>query len=95
MTFDESGQPLFEVIRAAEAETEAESTPQAAPVDAAEQSDEKVAVLQRVRETLGPDPRVTQLEARVAELETEVAQQKQRADEANARLTLIHEAFHA
>ncbi|MFJ1733225.1 hypothetical protein [Streptomyces sp. NPDC088254] len=54
-----------------------------------------MAVLQRVRKALGPNPRVTQLEARVAELETELAQQKQRADEAHARLDLIQEAFHA
>ncbi|MDX3020066.1 hypothetical protein [Streptomyces acidiscabies] len=154
VTFDESGRPLFEVIRAAEAKNEAESTPQTrefgyeacrrpfttaaalgshrrvhrdhtssippadnaditpatpqkakhdmpapthrtAPDDAAEQPDDPAAVLQRVREALGHDPRITQFEARVAELETEVAQQRQRADEAQARLALIHEAFHA
>ena len=71
------------------------STHQTAPVGAAEQPDVPVAVLQRVREALGPDPCVTQLEAGVVELETEVAQQKQRADEAHARLALIQEAFHA
>ncbi|MGW6602887.1 hypothetical protein [Streptomyces sp. NPDC055036] len=32
VTFDEAGQPLFEVISAAEAETEAEYTPQAGVV---------------------------------------------------------------
>ncbi|MGW0577940.1 hypothetical protein ACWD25_18655 [Streptomyces sp. NPDC002920] len=118
VTFDESDQPHFEVIRAAEAETEAESTSQArdfrfedcrrpfsaaaalgsprrvhrdcaastpatrtvsdttpetpqkakhdmpapahqtAPVGAAKRPDDPVAVLQRVREALGPDPRV-------------------------------------
>ena len=50
-------------------------THQTAPVDAAEQPDDPVAVLQRVREALGPDPRVTRLEVRVVGLETEVAQQ--------------------
>ncbi|MFJ2420678.1 hypothetical protein [Streptomyces brevispora] len=70
-------------------------THQTAPTDTAGRVEDPVAVLHRVREALGPDPRVTQLEARVAELQTEVTQQKQRADEASARLALIQEAFHA
>ncbi|MEV7952941.1 hypothetical protein [Streptomyces sp. NPDC088141] len=70
-------------------------THQTAPTDTAGRVEDPVAVLHRVREALGPDPRVTQLEARVAELQTEVMQQKQRADEASARLALIQGAFHA
>ncbi|MFK0179647.1 hypothetical protein ACIQVR_27175 [Streptomyces xanthochromogenes] len=148
-TFDGSGHALFEVVRAAEAE----STPQAqefrhevcqrtfstaavlglasasppgssrggprkqkrirhppetprkgrsdmsapvhqtAPVGSGEQSDDPVAVLERVREGLRPDPRVMQLEARVSPLETEVAQQEQRADETHARLAQFQEAL--
>ncbi|MFK0154165.1 hypothetical protein ACIQVK_19090 [Streptomyces sp. NPDC090493] len=68
---------------------------QRAPVDAAEQRDDLVAMPQHVREALGPDSHVTHLEARAAEFEAEVAHQKQGADEAHARLALIQEAFHA
>ncbi|MFE7114086.1 hypothetical protein ACFU99_01495 [Streptomyces sp. NPDC057654] len=155
VTFGESGQPLFEVVRTAGTAAEAASTLQerepgcgarrrpfstaaaadprrrvhrdraasvpttttdsditpgtpqkakydmpapthrTAPAGTAEQPDDPMAVLQNVREALGPDPRVTQLEARVAGLETEAARQKQRADEAHARLALIREALHA
>lgn len=53
------------------------------------------AILKRVREALGPDPRVAELEQRVEELTQQLDAEKKRADEATARLELIQEAFRA
>lgn len=53
------------------------------------------AVIQRIRETLGPDPRVAELEARNAELEEQLDRARKDADELRVRLNLIQEALHA
>ncbi|MFF1880238.1 hypothetical protein ACFVVC_02050 [Pseudarthrobacter sp. NPDC058196] len=53
------------------------------------------AVLERVRSALGEDPRVAALKLRISTLEAELADQTRRADDAEVRLGLIREAFHA
>jgi hypothetical protein len=52
-------------------------------------------VLASVRDALGEDPRVAVLERRVTELEKALTKETERADEAQSRLGLIKEAFHA
>lgn len=73
----------------------AEAHPTGPAPDQAPTDDSPDAVLARVREALGEDPRIAKLRRRVAELETELSAEKQRADEAQSRLGLIQEAFHA
>lgn len=52
-------------------------------------------VLASIRDALGEDPRVAVLERRVTELKKALAKETERADEAQSRLGLIKEAFHA
>jgi hypothetical protein len=73
-----------------------EDLPFATPIpDAAVGDASAEAVLERVRTALGEDPRVTALQRRIVGLEAELAAQTRRADDAEVRLGLIREAFHA
>lgn len=51
--------------------------------------------LQGIRNLLGPDPRIGELETEVAKLRRQLADQRQRANDAEARLALMREALEA
>lgn len=53
------------------------------------------AILQRVRDALGADPRITQLEQEVKELRAELAAEHAECEELKARLQLVHDALGA
>lgn len=57
------------------------------------EADHPAIVLQRVREALGTDPRVAELEAENQGLRAELEQQRGRADEAEGRIALLKEAL--
>ncbi|MGI8306992.1 hypothetical protein [Saccharopolyspora hattusasensis] len=92
----DSHQWVHHLTIAPEQETNADISAAAQPINAsAVATDDPEKVLQRVRTALGEDPRIARLENRITELEAALAREKQRADEAQVRLSLIQEAFHA
>ena len=72
---------------------EAASSNQTVPQEQPSQDEDPQAVLDEIRAALGPDPRITELEERIRELENELAQHKSLAEEAQTRLTLIRDAM--
>jgi hypothetical protein len=76
-----------------DAEAEMPAQPAAEAPGPASTTDDPEEILRRVRAALGDDPRIARLENRIAELETALAQEKQRADEAQTRLALVQEAM--
>ncbi|MEU6263692.1 hypothetical protein [Saccharopolyspora shandongensis] len=95
VTFDKTGQPVFETVQtSADAQVEAVVEPETTTRKGVA-TDDPEKVPQRVRAALGEDHRIARLESRITELEAALAREKQRADEAQVRLSLIQEAFHA